>query len=421
MEGRDGDGGGGGVDAGHSTPWWYSATTPQPSSSQTPDNNSFQQNHTVHPNPFMENFTWSNQFPLNAHAPYSQPPPENSSSQQNQTTYRNPWSENNMSQNFTWSNQYPPLQNSIPANHIVQENYPQNLRYPFYQNPTQQNDFLENPNPQNPTTQNPPNDVSNPMYPYESFCANPSFESQNLENNSSQLNQSAPSRQYQFPGFSEPYGNHQIAELQSRLERLRIETVAKGFNDLGLPHGYSVAFSNNQYRNRQQHNGRNNLTGAENDGFFMHNGNYSARRNGIRFGLGSSINGLQSSNASVTSSYRYNNSGDFHPHYSSMEEVRGRIATVAKEQSGCRFLQKKIDERNPRDIETILSELIKEELHELILHQVANYLIQKIIGVLNDEQMTKLILSVVGSQHRFFRICDDLNGYVPCIIFLSFI
>ncbi|XWS62976.1 hypothetical protein CRYUN_Cryun06bG0056900 [Craigia yunnanensis] len=126
------------------------------------------------------------------------------------------------------------------------------------------------------------------------------------------------------------------------------------------------------------------------------------------------VNGLESENSSNLLSSMYN-----HPvvypqqrsKYSSLEELKGQVSSVAKDQSGCRFLQKKFDHEiiKREELEMIFLE-VKDHLHELMVHQFANYLIQKLFEAGNQEQRTELLLLLVSSKQRFVEVCTDVHG-----------
>ncbi|KAG8368450.1 hypothetical protein BUALT_Bualt15G0046700 [Buddleja alternifolia] len=95
--------------------------------------------------------------------------------------------------------------------------------------------------------------------------------------------------------------------------------------------------------------------------------------------------------------------------YSSLEEVRGRIFMVAKDQLGCRFLQTKFEQGNPEEIHMIFSE-IKDHISELMMDQFGNYLVQKFFEVCNEDQLTQILLLVISDERNLMAICLDMHG-----------
>ena len=86
--------------------------------------------------------------------------------------------------------------------------------------------------------------------------------------------------------------------------------------------------------------------------------------------------------------------------------MRGEIYTLCKDQHGCRFLQRKLEERDPESIHIIflqtnqhVIELMTGKSNLLIisppiltfLDPFGNYLCQKMLEYSNDEQRTVLI------------------------------
>ncbi|KAF2317431.1 hypothetical protein GH714_022242 [Hevea brasiliensis] len=76
---------------------------------------------------------------------------------------------------------------------------------------------------------------------------------------------------------------------------------------------------------------------------------------------------------------------------------RGR--SVYGDQEGCRFLQRKIDERKPEQTEMIFLEL-KDHLCDLVVDQFANYVVQKLFGACNEEQMSQLLLCLIKNEQK---------------------
>ncbi|KAK4476992.1 hypothetical protein RD792_016193, partial [Penstemon davidsonii] len=95
--------------------------------------------------------------------------------------------------------------------------------------------------------------------------------------------------------------------------------------------------------------------------------------------------------------------------YSSLEDLRGRILFVAKDQEGCRFLQKTFEDGKPEEIYMIYLEL-KDHIRELMVDQFGNYLIQKIFEVCSEEQMNQLLMMVVKDERSLVSICHDSHG-----------
>ncbi|KAJ3297310.1 hypothetical protein HK104_000637 [Borealophlyctis nickersoniae] len=76
-----------------------------------------------------------------------------------------------------------------------------------------------------------------------------------------------------------------------------------------------------------------------------------------------------------------------------LEDVVGKIHSICKDQHGCRFLQKRIEEGNQKHIEIIFNEVAGHFI-ELMTDPFGNYLCQKIFEHCNDDQRTKIVEAV---------------------------
>eukprot|EP00898_Chlorokybus_atmophyticus_P007317 jgi/Chlat1/7587/Chrsp63S09150 len=94
--------------------------------------------------------------------------------------------------------------------------------------------------------------------------------------------------------------------------------------------------------------------------------------------------------------------------YNSLDEVVGRIYQIAKDQHGCRFLQKKFDEGGPQEVAVIFAEII-DHIAELMVDPFGNYLAQKLLEVCNEDQRYA-VLRRVTSGHQLVHISVDMHG-----------
>ncbi|KFM27418.1 Putative pumilio-like protein 8, chloroplastic [Auxenochlorella protothecoides] len=81
--------------------------------------------------------------------------------------------------------------------------------------------------------------------------------------------------------------------------------------------------------------------------------------------------------------------------YSTLEEVAGKVAETAKDQLGCRFLQKKFDEGGGAAVEVVFGEIL-ESLVELMVDPFGNYLVQKLLDRCSEEQRLAVLKRVAG-------------------------
>ena len=79
---------------------------------------------------------------------------------------------------------------------------------------------------------------------------------------------------------------------------------------------------------------------------------------------------------------------------------------LIKEQSGCRFIQEKI-QSNPSFANDLLFPELKNSLSELICDQFGNYLFQVLLDVLSFENLSEFLTL---TQQSFFQICTSCHG-----------
>lgn len=73
-----------------------------------------------------------------------------------------------------------------------------------------------------------------------------------------------------------------------------------------------------------------------------------------------------------------------------LEDIQSDIYNLCKDQHGCRYLQKKLEDRKPEQISMIFAET-SQHVVELMTDPFGNYLCQKLFEYSNDEQRTLLI------------------------------
>ncbi|KAK2751378.1 hypothetical protein FQN55_001115 [Onygenales sp. PD_40] len=73
-----------------------------------------------------------------------------------------------------------------------------------------------------------------------------------------------------------------------------------------------------------------------------------------------------------------------------LENYQGDLYTLCKDQHGCRYLQRKLEEQNPAHVQLIFLET-HHHVVELMTDPFGNYLCQKLLEYSNDEQRTALI------------------------------
>ncbi|XP_047970336.1 putative pumilio homolog 8, chloroplastic [Salvia hispanica] len=95
--------------------------------------------------------------------------------------------------------------------------------------------------------------------------------------------------------------------------------------------------------------------------------------------------------------------------FSSLAEAQGYIYHIAKDQQGCRFLQRMFDDGNSLDVQIIFNEIIDHAV-ELMMNPFGNYLMQKLLEVCNEEQRMHILLRVTEEPGKLVRISLNTHG-----------
>ncbi|KAJ0077769.1 hypothetical protein Patl1_37015 [Pistacia atlantica] len=95
--------------------------------------------------------------------------------------------------------------------------------------------------------------------------------------------------------------------------------------------------------------------------------------------------------------------------YNSLAEARGYIYFIAKDQHGCRFLQKMFDEGSQQNVQIIFDEII-DHVVELMMNPFGNYLMQKLLEVCNEEQRMQILLMLTEEPGELVRISLNTHG-----------
>ncbi|TQD88825.1 hypothetical protein C1H46_025608 [Malus baccata] len=94
---------------------------------------------------------------------------------------------------------------------------------------------------------------------------------------------------------------------------------------------------------------------------------------------------------------------------SSLAEVQGYIYFIAKDQYGCRFLQRMLDEGTSQDLQLIFDKIINH-VFELMTNPFGNYLMQKLLDVCNEQQRMQFVISVTKEPGQLVRVSLDTHG-----------
>ncbi|XP_051144119.1 pumilio homolog 15-like [Andrographis paniculata] len=80
------------------------------------------------------------------------------------------------------------------------------------------------------------------------------------------------------------------------------------------------------------------------------------------------------------------------------------------------LLEEILEEGNHAIIGAIIKSL-KYHIHELMVHEVGNSVIQKLFKVCSEEQMSELLWQLLKSDSEFLNVCSDLFGLAVAIVF----
>ncbi|KAL9131734.1 MAG: hypothetical protein Q9217_000409 [Psora testacea] len=101
-----------------------------------------------------------------------------------------------------------------------------------------------------------------------------------------------------------------------------------------------------------------------------------------------------------------------------LETLRGEILGLCKDQHGCRYLQKKLEDRNPESMYIIFMET-HPHVVELMTDPFGNYLCQKLLEFSNDEQRTVLINNAAPEMVKIALNSHGTRALQKMIEFIS--
>ncbi|CAD5185815.1 unnamed protein product [Musa acuminata subsp. malaccensis] len=94
--------------------------------------------------------------------------------------------------------------------------------------------------------------------------------------------------------------------------------------------------------------------------------------------------------------------------YDHLMGVRGCMCDIAKDQRGCRFLQRKLDE-GKHQVDLIFNGVIDHAV-ELMVDPFGNYLMQKLLEVCSEEQLMEILLVLKEDPADFVKISLNIHG-----------
>lgn len=214
-------------------------------------------------------------------------------------------------------------------------------------------------------------------------------------------------------------------DLQSSLSRMpssHYDTAHafKSMSSTGLNEQYDMDYTLNGGLDSNRYNGYspnpsvlpNATTGST--ALYHHNGS----RYG--FGLASRGNGPQNEKmAGLHGTKHKRGDMDFNRFAGTrLEDLQGEISTLCKDQHGCRYLQKKLEEGNPEHRDMIFRETFGH-FAELMIDPFGNYLCQKLLEYSTDEQRNVICESVAKDLVNISLNMHGTRAVQKMIDFLS--
>ncbi|PNT63421.1 pumilio homolog 12 isoform X2 [Brachypodium distachyon] len=97
------------------------------------------------------------------------------------------------------------------------------------------------------------------------------------------------------------------------------------------------------------------------------------------------------------------------PNYNSVDEVAGRIYMLAKDQNGCRFLQKVFAQGSQEDVEKVFGEII-DHIGDLMVDPFGNYLVQKLLEGCSEDQRMRILCEVTKMPGQLIAVSCNMHG-----------
>uniref|UniRef100_A0A0E0GID7 PUM-HD domain-containing protein n=2 Tax=Oryza nivara TaxID=4536 RepID=A0A0E0GID7_ORYNI len=95
--------------------------------------------------------------------------------------------------------------------------------------------------------------------------------------------------------------------------------------------------------------------------------------------------------------------------YSSVDEVVGKIHLLAKDQNGCRFLQRIFTEGTSENVKKVFDGII-EHIGELVVDPFGNYLVQKLLEECNHDQKMHIVYEITKRPGQLIKFSCDMHG-----------
>jgi len=237
-------------------------------------------------------------------------------------------------------------------------------------------------------------------------------------NNYSGLNQIDQGNNFQRQNPNPPYyyqnnNNNNVSYMNDYLKNNNLNNINNN------------NYQNNMYNNYQGNNYMDHYNGMSNNNNFYNMPNNMEQGYSYSSNNGDNINNYAFSMRSTDSSNKkdYSKKGvNNYPQNDKRKKIKKlensmymnkplsflaqNIVVLGKDQSACRYIQKIINE-NPSETLRIFYGPICDNILQLINDQFGNYLIQKILAYLNEEQLINILQLI---RFHFYEICCNNHG-----------
>ncbi|KAL5074700.1 hypothetical protein RYX36_013684 [Vicia faba] len=236
---------------------------------------------------------------------------------------------------------------------------------------------------------------------------NPCSENQTLEAAFSRLSVGASSNGYGGSSFHEnPYYNHGVQATNccfNRENAIGFNALVRNNSAYGRGRPMDFLLRHNGYGNDYGYGDVNNLLNGGVSVPVAGNGVGDGLRPGFQYGL---LNESSVPNVSwVNGIVNHNGKGT---HW--VDQFRGTFYSMAKDQSRSMILGGLIEKFGREAVSHIFAEVI-DYVSELMVDPFGNVVVQKMVGLCNENQLTRIILMVTSYECQLIRLSVDLYGF----------